>query len=57
MASPSLFTYAFVRPESEQNSSRSETIRDLVIGIPVVLGNDFCVGVPNDESMSAIAML
>jgi hypothetical protein len=21
------------------------------------LGNDFCVGVPNDESMSAIAML
>jgi len=47
-----LFTYARVRPESEQNSSRSETIRDPVIGIPVVLGNDF--GCRTDESMSAL---
>jgi hypothetical protein len=36
----SLFAYAFVRSESEQKSSRSETIREPVIGIPV--GNDFC---------------
>ena len=34
-ASRSLFAYAFVRSESEQKSSRSETIREPVIGIPV----------------------
>jgi len=55
-ASRSLFTCAFVRSESEQKSSRAETIRDLVIGIPVwVMISAW--GVLNDESMSAIAIL